>query len=250
MLNNKHGVTVLIPVGPRFRLDWLQEAVNSVLVQTYPVDEILIVDDGAGVSDQLMHEMFSNLDWKGVDKTGSHCWLAWIDERRSIGIVCWHSPANIGFAQAFNCGVALSSNELIMYLASDDMLGPDAVQDCIEDYEANNEKDAWYALTYSDAGRVDDTPINAAMITRGLWNYLGGYPPAAFAGPDAAALSILMIHAPDRIIRVAQGKVNYTIRQHPEQETKVIAQRFSTEMTSIRNILTRDFKPREGVVLK
>jgi len=49
---------------------------------------------------------------------------------------------------------------------------------------------------------------------------LGGLSPAAFAGPDALVLSILMVHAPDRIIRVAPGKVNYHIREHPEQDTK------------------------------
>ena len=248
MLSDKHKVTVLIPVGPRFRFDWLQEAVNSVLAQTYPVDEILIVDDGAGINDQLMHKLFGNikLDKKlPCDARGKWRW-----HQFALNISCWHSPTNIGFSQAFNCGVALAENELIMYLASDDTLAQTATADCLEAYEANNQKDAWYALTYSDAGRVDDTPINACMLTRNLFNYLGMYPPAAFAGPDAALLSIMMVHLPDRIIRVAQGKVNYFIKQHSEQETKVTAQRFSTEMTSIRNILTRDFKPREGVVLK
>jgi hypothetical protein len=165
-------------------------------------------------------------------------------------ISLWKSPFPNGFVVAFNSGVALANNDLIIYLAADDMLESDAVKDCVDAWEENNQKDAWYALTYNDAGNISDIPINAACITRSLFQWLGAYPPAAFAGPDAALLSILMVHAPDRIIKVKPGKVNYTIRHHPFQETKVTAQRFSSEMTSIRNTLTRDFKPVEGVVLK
>jgi glycosyltransferase involved in cell wall biosynthesis len=168
-----------------------------------------------------------------------------------IIIKVWRTPWNIGFSQAFNCGVGLADNDLIIYLAADDTLGPECVADCIETWNANGQKDAWYALTYeSPSGGVCSIPINAAMITRNLWKAARGFPPAAFAGPDAAALSCLMIHAPDRIIKVKPGKVNYHIREHPSQETKITAQPYSDEMTSIRNKLTANFKFDPEVILR
>ena len=93
-------------------------------------------------------------------------------------------------------------------------------------------------------------PINAAMITRNLWKWANGFPPSAFAGPDALFLSRLMIHAPDRIIKVAEGKPNYWIRQHANQETGRQASFFLTEMDSIRNKETERFVPNTEVVLK
>lgn len=240
-------VTVLIPVGPKFRVEWLREAVESVLSQTETPHEIYIVDDGAGITDQVIHDVFDEIRWAGGNGRYESYWFI---DRIKTHVRLYHSPANIGFSQAFNCGVALAENDLIIYLAADDKLEPDAIKDCVEAWEENNQKDAWYALTYSDAGRIDDTPINAAMITRGLWDWLGGYPPAAFAGPDAALLSILMYWNSDRIIKVNPGKVNYFIKKHDFQETKVTAQRFSEEMTTIRTKLTLDFKPRNGIVLK
>lgn len=248
-------VTVLIPVGPRFRFDWLQEAVNSVLAQTYPVDEILLVDDKAELTDQDIHELFDSsvkLRWNNWrDSYKDSCKIMWYTEN-GISVSIWRSPANIGFAQAFNCGMALASNDLVLYLAADDALAPTAVADCLEAYEANNEKDAWYSLTYQSDEGVSDIPINAAMITRNLWKWMKGYPPSAFAGPDAVLLSCLLAYAPDRIVKVASGKINYRIKMHPNQETKKQFGFFAASgiMEVIRNMETQRFVPDGGVTLK
>lgn len=262
-------VTVLIPVGPQPEyLQWLPEAINSVLEQTVPVDEILLIDDGDNfhytggwepwlfpeiavlIGDLLELPMFVRHAGMPSLYTGKVSYGIYHYEP-DITISCWKTPWNIGFAQAFNCGVGLADNDLIVYLAADDMLYPTAVEDCLATWEANDQKDAWYAMSYRlQDGTEGNIPINAAMITRNLWKWAGGFPPSAFAGPDALFLSRLMVHAPDRIIKVAEGKPNYWIRQHANQETGRQASFFLEEMGSIRNKETERFVPNAEIVLR
>lgn len=246
-------VTVLIPLGPRpvYR-QYIKEAIDSVLNQNYPVDEILIIDDGADITDQEMHEWFSNVEdfqWSGgIAKYEDY----WYNKTRSLTITVWHSPTNLGFTSAFNIGMAVAKNDLVMYLAADDTLGVDAVKDAIEAYEANIQKDAWYSLTYESADGISDIPINAACITKPLWAWLKGYPTAAFMGPDAVMLSILLTYAPDRIIKVAPGKVNYKIKTHQWQETKQQIGFYEPTgiVEIIRNKETERFVPNTEIILK
>ena len=129
---------------------------------------------------------------------------------------------------------------------------PTCVADCRQAYKDNNERDAWYALSYQVGADVHAIPNNAAMITRNLWKWLNGYPPAAFAGPDALVLSRLMVHAPDRIIKVAEGKANYWVREHPAQDTKRQFAFYAATgiMEVIRNKETERFVPNTEIVLK
>lgn len=240
-------ITVVVPVGPNpsYR-QWLPEAFESVLNQTHLPSELLIIDDAAGITDQDIHNWFNKapghwLDWVG-ELRGTKHWRKELDNHR-LTISLWKAPWRIGFSAAFNCAVGLASHDLILYLASDDKLGPYAVRDCLAAYEEHNKLDAWYALTYMVGDEVRTIPINAAMITKGLWRYLGGFPPSAFAGPDALILSCLMVHAPERIIKVSEGNPNYWIREHPDQETHHQASYFLTEMNSIRNLETARFIP-------
>jgi len=250
-------VTVLIPVGKGPYKSWLPEAIDSAINQSVPPGEILLVDDAAGITDQDMHNWFGKYPEPLRFHSGYLVFnkLVWWWEgappEREIWISLWRLPHKIGFSQAFNCGMEVAIFDNIMYLAADDILGVDAIKDSLAAWETNHEKDGWYSLTYeSPSGGICDIPINAAMITRNLWRWMGGYPPEAFAGPDALALSRLMVHAPDRIIKVAPGKVNYHIREHPQQETKTVAQPYSEEMTSIRNKATAAFKPNVEFMLK
>ena len=58
---------------------------------------------------------------------------------------------------------------MIIYLASDDKLMPTAVEDCLKTWEENNQKDAWYAMSYWYAMKILILfLITAAMITRNL----------------------------------------------------------------------------------
>jgi hypothetical protein len=79
-----------------------------------------------------------------------------------------------------------------------------------------------------------------------------GFPPAAFAGPDAVLLSCLIAHAPDRIIKVAEKKPLYWIREHADQETKRQFSFYAASgiMEVIRNKETERFMPNGEIVLR
>jgi hypothetical protein len=130
-------------------------------------------------------------------------------------------------------------------MGSDDVLMPTCLEDCLETYQQNNQKAAWYSVTYQlQNGKVDSIPINAAMVTKRLFQLTGGFPPtASVGGCDALCLSILIKHMPDRIIQVRPGKVNYWIRSHAEQETHRQSSFFLDEMNSIRNKETERWTP-------
>jgi glycosyltransferase involved in cell wall biosynthesis len=244
-------VTVLIPVGPKpGNIRWINDALESVYAQTHPVKEIFLIDDQAHLTSQWIWKTFdiypdNGFHFLNSDHRLKDTW-AWDNppDNRETYISLWQTPWRLGFSAAFNCGMALSMNDLVIYLASDDTLHPDCVADCLETYHQNQEEDAWYALTYqSDSGGICDIPINAAMVTHGLWKFTGGFPPSAFAGPDALLLSCLMAHAPYKIIKVNPGKPNYFIREHEDQDTHSMASFFLEEMGTIRNKETSRFVP-------
>ena len=240
-----HDVTVLMPVGPNYNEEWLKEAVDSVRKQTADVGELLVVGDGVFIDvkklfpDQMCSEYYTRTHDFGKKYYPTY-------GGPLHGISFWQSPAKIGFTAIFNVCMALSKNDLVIYLASDDKLMPNAVELALNTYTAHGGLDAWYAFSYVDSdGKEGMIPINAAMITKKLWYGVGGYPPAAFVGPDAAVLSCLIKHAPERIIPIEPGIPLYWIRNHDQQETKTHTWRFVDEMNSIRNKLTEDFKWRK-----
>lgn len=245
------NVTVLMPIGPKpGHLQWFNEALQSVYDQTYPVKEIMLIDDQAHLSSQWIWNTFDTFPEKfhymDTFQWGKQVWV-WDDppKEREIYISLWPTPWLLGFAAAFNCGMQLALTDLVMYLGSDDKLYPDCVADCVEAYTLNNKEDAWYAVSYDVENErgVHTIPNNCAMTTKGFWRWSGGFPPSAFAGPDALLLSRLLKHAPEKIIMVKPGKANYFNRSHADQDTHSTASFFLDEMNSIRNKETERFIP-------
>jgi hypothetical protein len=235
-------VSVTIPVGPNeVYLQWLPECLDSVIKQTYPADELILIDDSLGV---LGNKYLDMLGITVEPTKGEHGELRY-DEVGKPKLVVWRSPWNLGVPDAFNIGIALSSNNLVFMLGSDDKLMPDCLNECVAAY-LKHKIEGWYAVTYvTQGGRQDYIPNNAAMVTKKLWNYLGGFPPSAgVGGCDAVCLSILMAHDPARIILVKQGTSLCWLREHPDQDTKRNAWLFSGEIVSIRNKETARWKPR------
>lgn len=87
-------LSVIIPVFNRE--NYLREALDSVLGQTRPVDEIIVVDDGS------------------TDRSAEVA-------RSYGGVVRCVSQANQGIGGARNTGIALAQGELIALLDSDDL---------------------------------------------------------------------------------------------------------------------------------
>lgn len=188
------GVTVVIPVGPEPQhVRWLDEAIASVREQTYPVGQILLIDDMQGMP------------------------------YRS-GVTTWHAPWHLGVATAFNIGVALAAHELVFMLGSDDRLLPTCISQCIRAYKHVAGRDHTYfsvPVQYSDEREDQNAPCNAAMVTKALWRRCGGFPIEASTGaPDAALISIMMKN-PDagRYVMVGDGKPLYWYRVHDDTDT-------------------------------
>ncbi len=98
-------VTVIIPVYNG--TDYLHEAIESVLFQTYPNQELVVVDDGS--TDQT---------WTVIRSYGDHV--------RGI------HKENGGVASALNCGIRKSTGDYIAWLSHDDLFLPDKLERQVE----------------------------------------------------------------------------------------------------------------------
>ena len=219
----REPVTVVIPVGPEpHHRTWLQEAIDSVEAQMGDKDRLLAILDGE-------------------PQGHGGIWGSDIAETK-------HLPWRMGVAGAFNAGVGCAEHGLILMLGSDDILLPGAIDACVQAWEDNDRADAYYYMTveYSDdrEDRIQTLPCHAVMVTRGLWEETGGFPPETASGaPDAAFISMLMVWRPDTLIPVEKGKPLYWVRVHENQDT---AQRgpWQEVIHKTRDILTkRGFRP-------
>ena len=211
------GVTVVVPVGPsEANKRWLTECLSSVITQTYHVDEILLIDDGADLSEM-------------------------------DGFRIWKTPWRSGVAHAFNFGVGLAKNDLVFMLGSDDYLHKDCIHYCVKAWERNRKLDAyyWVGVEYLD-DRKDKTqflPCGAAMVTKGFWEWSGGFPPETSTGASDAALISCLWGTRDskKLVPVNEVRPLYYYRPHPESDTGKRAA-WQGVILQTRDILTAEFK--------
>jgi len=195
-------VTVVIPVGPyAVYKRWLPECLESVRAQTHPADEILIIDDMAGVGPS-----------EGI-----------IDGLGNLRI--WLTPWRLGDAGAFNCGVGLARNELVFLLSCDDTMESECLELCVAEWEKHERRDAFYWVGAHIIGCEGETvapdqaaPFGNAMVTKELWRITGGYLPGA-AISDWLYLQMLGSNFSDRCYSVASAKPLYSARSHSESIT-------------------------------
>jgi hypothetical protein len=86
--------------------DFVGAAIDSALGQTYPDREVIVVDDGS-----------TDTSWDVI--------------RRYDGRIKMLRQANGGQGAAYNTGFALSRGEAVLFLDSDDLLDPQAVERCV-----------------------------------------------------------------------------------------------------------------------
>lgn len=102
-----HKVSVIIPV---FNVEkYLRRALDSLLAQTYQDWEAVMVDDGSTDGSVSIAEEYSNRD------------------RRFILI----RQENLGQGAARNNALRMTSGNFVMYLDSDDMFHPQAMEICV-----------------------------------------------------------------------------------------------------------------------
>ena len=216
-------ITVTIPIGPDpvYR-DYIEECVASVHEQERPPTEILIIDDQAHLTDEEITHLSALGD---------------------VPIRVWRTPWLSGVAHAFNFGVALSTDNLVLMLGSDDRLEPWAVRDCLAAWEATSDPFGYYYMDvrYSD-GRQQNLPCHAAMVPKTLWRHNGGLPvESAVGAPDTILISIIMAAqgAAGNLRHVKSPMPPYFYRLHDRTDTVARSRPFYGAIGAIRDTLTQ-----------
>ncbi|TFE27914.1 glycosyltransferase [Cohnella luojiensis] len=91
-------VSVIIPF---YNCPYVDQAVSSVLNQTYPNIEVLLVDDGSTINQEKINPFRSRVHYLG--------------------------KANGGTGSALNHGIRMASGEYIAWLSSDDLMYPQRI---------------------------------------------------------------------------------------------------------------------------
>lgn len=220
-------LSIIIPVGP-FADDkkYLGECLESIKAQTVKPNHVQFVFDATEID------------------------YTWV--RRTLGTAkfdAYTTPWRVGCADAWNFGVAYSTQPLNLLMGADDWLEPGCVEALLAAYDKARDDLGYYHLDvrYS-TGEIQDQPCNAAMVTRKLWNLHGGFEPAAGLGaPDALLISCILGNngRAGNLHRVAGGPL-YNVRVHDGQDTRRTG-KYHQPIIDVRNIATATWKPAEWV---
>ena len=111
-------VSVVIPAFEA--RPWVEDTIDSVLAQTHPRVEIIVVDDGS------------------TDGTGT-----FVRERYGADVACIRQE-NAGLAAARNAGLEVASGRYVQFLDADDLLLPQKIARHVEILEENPGADVVY----------------------------------------------------------------------------------------------------------
>jgi glycosyltransferase involved in cell wall biosynthesis len=218
-------VSVVVPVGPfAVYKRWLGQCLESVWVQTYPADEVVVVDDMANVTMADTGGFADELYW-GATRPESGVILK---DGKPLGKV-WRTPWRLGHAAAFNCGVGLARNDLVFLLSCDDTMEPQCLELCVAEWEKQERRDAFYYVGAHIIGCEGETvapdqncPFGNAMVTKDLWRMTGGF--RIFEGPsDLDFLTQVLGDFQNRCLPVAKTMPLYNARSHDESITRARA---------------------------
>lgn len=120
---------------------YIDKCINSVLAQTYPYKEIIVVDDGSTDNTPEVVKQFDNS-------------------------IIYHRKKNAGIAAAWNTGLSLCTGKYIQFLDADDTLSPDKLETQVAFLESNPDID----IVYSDYLFVDPDGNSLTEQTKG---YMG-----------------------------------------------------------------------------
>lgn len=103
--------TVIIPTFNR--LKWIGECLDSVLGQTYPNVEVIVVDD--------------------CSTDGTVEWLA--EQERYRDVIVHRQEKNGGASVARNTAIEMAKGDLVVFIDSDDLLRPDHIEKAVIAFE-------------------------------------------------------------------------------------------------------------------
>jgi glycosyltransferase involved in cell wall biosynthesis len=129
------------------------EALDSVIHQTYPHIELIVIDDGS-----------TDGSGKVIKK-----WMANHPEATLI-----LNGKNIGYCKTFNKAYKISKGEFVIDLAADDLLMPDRIEEGVQILERSGND---YGVTFSDAQYIDEQGNSLRL-------HSDRYPHASIPGGD------------------------------------------------------------------
>lgn len=124
------------------KAEYLAEAVNSALNQTYKKIEVVVFDDGSTDSTHTLLDYFTEKD----PKRFHHLFVL---------------AGNIGIAKARNNAVAASNGDFIAVMDSDDIMAPDRIKDAIKAFKKDPTLD--FVYTSYLQGDENGKPFNGVM---------------------------------------------------------------------------------------
>lgn len=223
-----HPITVVIPVGPLpHHREFLLEMITSINEQKVAPNEVIVINDGGPPIGSYL-----DTDWP------------------MFRIREYIQPWNLGMVAAWNCGVGLASNELVLLVGADDRLYGDCVDECYKAWLREQEPLGYYYLgvQYSD-GREQNTACNAAMVTKALWRHTGGFPAQSAVGaPDHIFLSMLLCASKDgrttaKILRVCDDMIYwYRVGEHTETTKNIWP-----AITAVMDYLHVNWQPKDRI---
>lgn len=158
------NISIVIPT--RNRYDYLKMAVDSALSQTIPPMEVIIIDDGsdAAVANKMVKR--------------------WADHTT---VRLHRLPEKGGVSQARNIGKQMSRGDYLLFLDDDDMLLPDMLEKCIEEFGDADIIGCRTRMISDDAG------LSKAKIKSYRWGYSKK---AEVYHLDDEPVNHLLLHAP------------------------------------------------------
>lgn len=118
-------------VMPAYNPKWLDEAVKSVLTQSYENFELIIIDDCSSYPQAL----------EALKKAG---------ENDKVKLV--RNEKNLGISGATNAGISKCSGDYIAFMDHDDVIHPDALATFARTLNDGNDADVYY----TDEARMDE----------------------------------------------------------------------------------------------
>lgn len=112
-------VSVLMSVYKKEKPEYLKAAMDSILAQTYPVDEIMLIEDGP-----LTKELYALIE--EYQKKASHLRIFAFEENQQLG-------------RALAKGVELCRNELVARMDTDDIAMPKRIEKQVAYMQAHPE---------------------------------------------------------------------------------------------------------------
>lgn len=136
---NNTIISIIVPYYNRAK--YLKECISSILNQTYPFFELLLINDGSDDDSKAIAYSFKDFRIKQHSQEHSGCWVS------------------------KNYGIRKAIGEYVMFIDSDDMISPDYLKIAITT-ASNNPQFDYYYETAIDIIQEDSTPTNT------IWRYL------------------------------------------------------------------------------